>query len=121
MTVLAISKGYILSREKYQNIEPKTSKDDMRSISTYIVITGAIILLQNIDILIVKAIFSDYDVTLYASVAVIAKFALILIAILETITTPTLVDKEKTSEHRKYVMGLIGTSNIYSLLLSSHG
>lgn len=58
----------------------------------------------------VKKLFSDYDVTLYASVAVIAKFALIIITILETIFSPTLVDIHKKKEHKRQMQILIGIS-----------
>ena len=48
--------------------------------------------MQNIDVLIVKSFSTDYDVTLYASVAVIVKFSLVVIAIFETVSAPVLVD-----------------------------
>ena len=58
--------------------------------------------MQNIDVLIVKSFSDDYTVTLYASVAVIVKFSLIVISIFETVSAPVLVDTKKQNEHRKY-------------------
>lgn len=58
--------------------------------------------MQNIDVLIVKSFSDDYNVTLYASVAVIVKFALIFIAIFETVSAPVLVDTRRHHEYKKY-------------------
>lgn len=89
-----------------------TKKEDEidQSVWHYVTITGVIILLQSIDVLMVKALFSDYDVTLYASVAVISKFALVLIAVIEAVTTPTLVDRHKRTHHKQYILVLGGLS-----------
>jgi O-antigen/teichoic acid export membrane protein len=73
-----------------------------QSVYAYIAITGIIVLMQNIDVLIVKSFSDDYDVTLYASVAVIVKFALIVIGIFETVSAPVLVDTKRQSEYGRY-------------------
>ena len=73
-----------------------------QSVYAYILITGVIVLMQNIDVLIVKSFSDDYNVTLYASVAVIVKFSLIVIAIFETVSAPVLVDAKRQSEYRRY-------------------
>ena len=57
------------------------------------VIIALVISLQSIDIILVKYLFPSIDVALYAAVSVITKFALSLIAVLETVSLPTLIDK----------------------------
>jgi O-antigen/teichoic acid export membrane protein len=73
-----------------------------QSVYAYILITGVIILMQNIDVLIVKSFSTDYDVTLYASVAVIVKFSLVIIWVFEMVSAPVLVDTTRRWEYKRY-------------------
>jgi O-antigen/teichoic acid export membrane protein len=116
MAVLAITLPGILSvffvywygRRTLQELALKKKNDTQevsvpgQSIYAYIAITGIIVLMQNLDVLIVKSFADDYTVTLYASVAVIVKFSLIVIAIVETISAPVLVDPAQSHEYKKY-------------------
>lgn len=75
-------------------------------LSTFFLATIVLVLLQNVDILLVKYLFPITDVALYASVSVITKFAIFIIAILETVYMPTLVDKKNVSEKRMALIQL---------------
>lgn len=81
-----------------------------QSMLNFLIITGAIIFLQNVDVLIVKALLTDYDVALYAAVSVIVKFILVFISILDTITLPVLVDQKQKHLHKKYASILVSLS-----------
>lgn len=78
-----------------------------KTIIRYVIITGIIIVLQNLDILIVRKIFDATTLALYSAIAVIAKFALVIIGILETIYSPILVEKTGITHSRKVVYTLI--------------
>ena len=73
----------------------------------YMILAGLYILLQNIDVIFAKMIFADADVLVYMSVAVMVKFALVLIGIFETVSLPVLMDASKKFLHKKYIKNLI--------------
>lgn len=75
-------------------------------LSLFFLVTIVIVLLQNIDILLVKYLFSLSDVALYASVSVITKFAIFIIAILETVYSPSLVDEKMINQRKWYIRQL---------------
>ena len=106
--VLTAIFAYWYGRRTMRDLLPNDTTDDTvwpisgQSVYAYILITGVIVLMQNIDVLIVKSFSDDYNVTLYASVAVIVKFSLIVIAIFETVSAPVLVDAKRQSEYRRY-------------------
>lgn len=105
--ILAAIFAYWYGRRAINNLIPEeedthTLSISQQSVYAYIVITAIIVLMQNIDVLIVKSFSDDYNVTLYASVAVIVKFALIFISIFETVSAPVLVDTRRHHEYKKY-------------------
>ena len=76
--------------------------------------------MQNIDVLIVKTFSDNYNVSLYAAVGVVVKFSLIMIAVIETVVAPVLVDSNKQDHHKKYFIILTllsGVGYIISLTL----
>lgn len=75
-------------------------------LSTFFLATIILVLLQNVDILLVKYLFPIPDVALYASVSVITKFAIFIIAILETVYTPSLLDRKHHSKQKKALIQL---------------
>jgi O-antigen/teichoic acid export membrane protein len=105
--------AYWYGRRTLKSLIPKEEKDTSvlsvseQSVYAYIVITAIIVLMQNLDVLIVKSFSDDYNVTLYASVAVIVKFALIFIAIFETVSAPVLVDTKRQHEYARYIIALM--------------
>ncbi len=89
-----------------------TSKQDIfmqdnNSLWLYTFVAGFIVAAQTVDILLIRKLFDNMSVAIYASVAIIVKFALVFIAVLETVSLPALVDKKLNSIHKKYIYNLI--------------
>ncbi len=80
---------------------------DNNSLWLYTFVAGFIVAAQTVDILLIRKLFDNMSVAIYASVAIIVKFALVFIAVLETVSLPALVDKKLNSIHKKYIYNLI--------------
>ena len=101
-------KKYISENSEKNNFYEKiTILSQSNTFFWYIILAGLYILLQNIDVIFAKMIFADADVLVYMSVAVIVKFALVLIGIFETVSLPVLMDASKKFLHKKYIKNLI--------------
>ena len=101
-------KKYISENSEKNNFYEKiTIFSQSNTFFWYIILAGLYILLQNIDVIFAKMIFADADVLVYMSVAVIVKFALVLIGIFETVSLPVLMDASKKFLHKKYIKNLI--------------
>ena len=101
-------KKYISENSEKNNFYEKiTILSQSNTFFWYIILAGLYILLQNIDVIFAKIIFSDADVLVYMSVAVMVKFALVLIGIFETVSLPVLMDASKKFLHKKYIKNLI--------------
>lgn len=101
-------KKYISENSEKNNFYEKiTIFSQSNTFFWYIILAGLYILLQNIDVIFAKMIFADADVLVYMSVAVMVKFALVLIGIFETVSLPVLMDASKKFLHKKYIKNLI--------------
>lgn len=101
-------KKYISENSEKNNFYEKiTILSQSNTFFWYIILAGLYILLQNIDVIFAKMIFADADVLVYMSVAVMVKFALVLIGIFETVSLPVLMDASKKFLHKKYIKNLI--------------
>lgn len=97
----------ILRKREIDSMPEEIQIINKKTIIRYVIITGIVIVLQNLDILIVRKIFDATTLALYSAIAVIAKFALVIIGILETIYSPILVEKTGITHSRKVVYTLI--------------
>ena len=101
-------KKYIAENSEKNNFYEKiTILSQSNTFFWYMILAGLYILLQNIDVIFAKMIFADADVLVYMSVAVMVKFALVLIGIFETVSLPVLMDTSKKFLHKKYIKNLI--------------
>lgn len=101
-------KKYISENSEKNNFYEKiTILSQSNTFFWYMILAGLYILLQNIDVIFAKMIFADADVLVYMSVAVMVKFALVLIGIFETVSLPVLMDTSKKFLHKKYIKNLI--------------
>lgn len=101
-------KKYISENSEKNNFYEKiTILSQSNTFFWYMILAGLYILLQNIDVIFAKMIFADADVLVYMSVAVMVKFALVLIGIFETVSLPVLMDASKKFLHKKYIKNLI--------------
>lgn len=101
-------KKYISENSEKNNFYEKiTILSQSNTFFWYMILAGLYILLQNIDVIFAKMIFADADVLVYMSVAVMVKFALVLIGIFETVSLPVLMDASKKILHKKYIKNLI--------------
>ncbi len=92
------------------SLEPRVSLLPENSLWSACVIIALVISLQSIDIILVKYLFPSIDVALYAAVSVITKFSLFLIAVLETVSLPILVDRVGYREKYKNIAFLVSCS-----------
>ena len=101
-------KKYISENSEKNNFYEKiTILSQSNTFFWYMILAGLYILLQNIDVIFAKMIFANADVLVYMSVAVMVKFALVLIGIFETVSLPVLMDASKKFLHKKYIKNLI--------------
>ncbi len=99
-----ITKSQIEKSEAH--ISHISEESDFGKLSVFFLVTIVIVLLQNVDILLVKYLFPLSDVAIYASVSVITKFAIFIIAIVETVYSPALLDTKIMDQRRWYVFQL---------------
>lgn len=101
-------KKYISNNSENQNFyEKMTLLSQSNRLFWYMIVAGLYIFLQNIDVIFAKIIFSDAEVLVYMSVAVMVKFSLVLIGIFETVSLPVLMDSSRKIFHKKYIKNLI--------------
>ena len=101
-------KKYISNNSENQNFYKKmTLLSQSNTLFWYMIVAGLYIFLQNIDVIFAKIIFSDAEVLVYMSVAVMVKFSLVLIGIFETVSLPVLMDSYRKIFHKKYIKNLI--------------
>lgn len=101
-------KKYISNNSENQNFYKKmTLLSQSNTLFWYMIVAGLYIFLQNIDVIFAKIIFSDAEVLVYMSVAVMVKFSLVLIGIFETVSLPVLMDSSRKIFHKKYIKNLI--------------
>ncbi len=102
---------YFGSRELPLLSVPDIEREESKSSFHHaFMIIAVIVCMQNIDIITMKYLFHPHEVALYASVSVIAKFALVIISLFDTIYLPTLLERQRVREHKIYFPLLLGIS-----------